>query len=371
MNILLGDLRSDDSEVRCISREYIQQMTPKVSVILPIYNVAQYLRDCLNSLINQTLTDIEFICINDGSTDNSLEILNEYAAKDERFVVLSQENQGQGVARNKGVELARGEYIQFIDPDDWVELDMLEILYNFAKEHHSQVVKFNYTDYNDYSRKYKQQEFVKQIQENYNYDLNATPYYTWRILKKNCLSSLDLHVWAHFYQTEFIKSNKIRFAPSKLGEDNLFADGAIVMANKIDYLDKYLYFYRIRTGSAVHIKSDINFCVFDNIRLLKEFLIENNLFNELEDEWISYAKKVVTWHYSQVPDESIKKYENLCLQYFSNKKEFKKFLKEIHTKRSFLEQIFSLKNEYKDAIKYKVVTVLGIKFYIKPKKKDK
>ena len=345
-------------------------MTPKVSVILPVYNVAPYLKDCLNSLINQTLIDIEFICINDGSTDNSLEILNEYAAKDNRFVVVSQENQGQGVARNEGVELAKGEYIQFIDPDDWIELNMLETLYIFAKDHHSQVVKFNYTDYNDYSGKYKQQDFIKQIQEEYDYDLRKTPYYTWRILKKDCLSGLDLHVWAHFYQTEFIKSNKIRFAPSKHGEDHLFADGAIVLANKIDYLNKYLYFYRIRTGSAVHIKSDINFCVFDNIRLLKEFLIENNLFNELEDEWISYAKKVVSWHYNQIPDESIKRFENMFLQYFYDEKEFKKFLKEIHSKRNFLEQIFSLKNDYKGAIKYKVVTILGIPLYIKPKKKE-
>ena len=342
----------------------------KVSVMLPVYNVGKYLKECLDSVVNQTLKDIEIICINDGSTDDSLEILNEYAAKDERFIVYSQENQGQGVARNKGVQLAKGEYMQFIDPDDWIELNMLEILYNFAKDHHSQVVKFNYTDYNDYSGKYKQQDFVKQIQEEYNYDLNETPYYTWRILKKDCLSGLDLHVWAHFYQTEFIKSNKIRFAPSKHGEDHLFADGAIVLANKIDYLNKYLYFYRVRSGSSVQIKSNINFCVFDNIRLLKEFLLENNLFNELEDEFIKYAKKVVTWHYSHVPDESIKRYENMCLQYFTNKKEFKKFLKEIKTKRSLLEQIFSLKNEYKGAIKYKVITILGLKFFIKPKKKE-
>ena len=143
--------------------------TPKISIIVPVYNVEIYLRECFDSIVNQTFKDFEVICINDGSTDNSLEILNEYAARDERFVVLSQENQGQGVARNKGVELARGEYIQFIDPDDWIELNMLETLYVFAKDHHSQVVKFNYTDYNDYSGKYKQQDFVKQIQEEYNF----------------------------------------------------------------------------------------------------------------------------------------------------------------------------------------------------------
>ncbi len=347
------------------------KMAPKISVILPVYNVGNYLKECLNSIINQSLKEIEIICINDGSKDNSLEILNEYAAKDERFVIFSQENQGQGVARNKGVELAKGEYIQFIDPDDWVETDMLETLYNFAKDHYSQVVKFNYTEYNDYSGKYKQQNFARQIQEEYNYNLNETPYYTWRVLKKGCLFNMDLHVWSHFYQTEFIKSNKIRFAPCKHGEDYLFADGAIILADKIDYLDKYLYFYRIRSDSAAHVKSDMNFCVFDNIKLLKEFLIENNLFDELEDEWIKYAKKSVIWHYYQVPDKSIKKYKNMCLQYFADEKEFKKSLKEIKTKRTLLEQILSFKNEYKNAIKYKVVTIFGLKLYIKPKKKKK
>jgi len=342
---------------------------PKVSVIIPVYNVAPYLKYCLDSLINQTLKDIEFICINDGSTDNSLEILNDYASKDERFIIINQENQGQGVVRNKGVEISKGEYIQFVDPDDWVELDMLETLYNFAKAHNSQVVKFNYTNYNDYSGKYKQQDFAKQIQKKYHYDLNKTPYYTWRILKRNCLSVLGTYVWSYFYQTEFIKSNKIRFAPSKRGEDQLFADGAIVLADKIDYLNKYLYFYRIRSDSAVRIKSDTQLCVFNNINLLKEFLIEKNLFNELEEEWIKYAQKVITWHYSQIPDNSIKKYEDMSRQYFVDEKEFKKFLKKMHTKRSFLEQIFSLKNEYKDAIKYKVVTILGINFFIKPKRK--
>ena len=343
----------------------------KVSVILPVFNVEQYLKECLESVVNQTLKDIEIICINDGSTDNSLEILNEYAQKDGRFIILSQENQGQGVARNKGVELAKGKYIQFVDPDDWIEPNMLETLYNFAEEHNSQVVKFNYSEYNDYSGKYKQNNFVKQIQKEYNYNLNETPHYTWRLFKKGCLTNLDLHSWAYFYLTSFIISNEIKFAPSKHGEDHLFTDGAFLLANKIDYLNKYLYFYRVRNGSSVQIKSDINFCVFNNISLLKEFLINNNLFDELQDEFVSYAKTVVTWHYHKIPDKDIKRYEDMCLQYYSSEKEFKKFLKDMKTKRDFFEQIFSLKNEYKGAIKYKVVTILGIPFYIKPKKKEK
>ena len=182
--------------------------------------------------------------------------------------------------------------------------------------------------------------------------------------------NIDLHVWAHFYQTDFVKSNKIRFAPNKHGEDHLFVNEAILLADKTDYLNEYLYFYRIRNGSAIHIKSDDIFCFFDNINLLKEFLVENNLFNELEKEWHTYAKTFIAWTYPQVPDKSIKKYKNLCLEYFTDEKELKKFLDKTWTKRSFLEKIFSSKNENKGAVKYKVITILGFKFFIKPKKGD-
>lgn len=92
----------------------------KASIILPVYNVEKYLPRCLDSLLNQTLNELEFICIDDGSTDKSLDILRRYARKDSRFIIVTQENQGSGVARNKGLQLAKGKYIAFLDPDDWI-----------------------------------------------------------------------------------------------------------------------------------------------------------------------------------------------------------------------------------------------------------
>lgn len=105
---------------------------PKVSIIVPVYNVEKYLRKCIDSLVNQTLNDIEIICINDGSTDKSLKILKEYKNKDSRIILLNQENSGQSVARNRGIEIAKGEYLGFVDPDDWIDLDYYEKLYNAA-----------------------------------------------------------------------------------------------------------------------------------------------------------------------------------------------------------------------------------------------
>ena len=98
----------------------------KISVIVPVYNVEKYLKKCLNSLINQTLNDIEIICVDDGSTDSSIEILKEFELKDDRIIVISQKNEGAATSRNKGINLAKGEYISFVDSDDWLELDAFE-----------------------------------------------------------------------------------------------------------------------------------------------------------------------------------------------------------------------------------------------------
>ena len=116
----------------------------KISVVVPVYNVGVYLEKCLDSLLAQTLDDIEILCINDGSTDNSLEILQKYAQKDERIKIFDKENEGQGVGRNIGIKNATGEFIAFVDPDDWVELDMYEKMYAQAKKLDSQVVFCDY-----------------------------------------------------------------------------------------------------------------------------------------------------------------------------------------------------------------------------------
>ena len=110
-----------------------------VSIIVPVYNCAQFLNRCMDSLVNQTLKDIEIICINDGSTDNSPEILQEYAAKDSRIKIINKENGGLSSARNRGLAAAQGEYLGFVDSDDWVDLDFFEKLYNAAKKYDTDI----------------------------------------------------------------------------------------------------------------------------------------------------------------------------------------------------------------------------------------
>ena len=117
-----------------------------ISLIIPVYNVENYLRQCLDSIINQTLKEIEIICINDGSTDSSKQILEEYALKDERIKIINQKNKGAGAARNSGIDAATGEYIGFVDSDDWVNLDAFEKLYNKITRENVDIVfsRYNY-----------------------------------------------------------------------------------------------------------------------------------------------------------------------------------------------------------------------------------
>ena len=118
----------------------------KISIVVPVYNVEKYLSKCLESLISQTLADIEIICINDGSTDKSLEILENYASKDNRVKIINQENQGVSTARNNGLACANGEYVTFVDSDDWLESNSCEELYNKAIQTNSDIVLFSHYD---------------------------------------------------------------------------------------------------------------------------------------------------------------------------------------------------------------------------------
>ena len=140
----------------------------KVSIILPIYNVQEYLRECLDSVCSQSLADIEIICVNDGSTDSSLDIINEYAAKDKRIVVLSGPNGGYGKAMNKGLDCATGEYIGIVEPDDYVIPEMFDELYEIASKNDLDFVK---ADFYRFTRENGQEnlkyEFLDRIKKRY------------------------------------------------------------------------------------------------------------------------------------------------------------------------------------------------------------
>ena len=177
----------------------------KVSVIIPVYNVEKYLRECLNSVVNQTLKDIEIICVNDGSTDNSLAILQEYAKNDKRIVLINQENKNAGAARNTGLAHATGEYLSFLDSDDFFELNMLEEMYNSAKENSLDIVICDYDKYNTVEKIYKAPKKTLTT------DSWDGIIFNYKDVPDGIFTGFLIAAWNKMFSRKFIEKNNLKF----------------------------------------------------------------------------------------------------------------------------------------------------------------
>lgn len=213
---------------------------PKISVIIPVYNTAQYLPQCLDSIINQTFNDIEIICINDGSTDTSLDILNEYSLKDHRIKIINQENNGQAVARNIGLDVAIGSYIYFVDSDDSIHEQTLEIMYSVAEKTECYIVATE--DVNQLS---KNKANIKKYQlTDIKYNLHNNPL---RHLLNNVWSSSV--IWNKLYKREALKD--WRFIEGIYFEDWPFITCLFSTINKYATIPYSLYYYNDKNVSTV------------------------------------------------------------------------------------------------------------------------
>ncbi|MBL0052073.1 MAG: glycosyltransferase family 2 protein [Bacteroidetes bacterium] len=183
----------------------------KVTVIIPVYNTQDYLQQCLDSVINQSLTDIEIICINDGSTDNSLSILKEYVVQDNRLRIIDIERGGQGTARNLAIKEATGEYVGFVDSDDWIENDMFEELYNSASTFATDVTVCELTHFNQADNKLEQPNWTK-LSAHINFDNRGFP---WDELGRDCFR-IGSGPCTKIYRRDFIIKNNIIFAKGVL-----------------------------------------------------------------------------------------------------------------------------------------------------------
>lgn len=216
----------------------------KVSIIVPVYNVKKYLRKCLDSLINQTLKDIEIICINDGSTDKSLEILEEYKNRDSRIILLNQENSGQSVARNRGIEIAKGEYIGFVDPDDWVDLDYYEKLYNAASTNNTDIAVGGIIRVTGIKKK----KFL-------NFEKETLTDNT-KLKFELCDVPEKSYVWNKIYKTEKLKEIGLEFEKGIFYEDCIFTPQALFYLGKIVTVPNIYYYYLRRGNSTVKQRSE-------------------------------------------------------------------------------------------------------------------
>jgi glycosyltransferase involved in cell wall biosynthesis len=218
--------------------------TPKISVIIPVYNGESYLRECVDSLLNMTFKSCEFIFINDGSIDKTLNILEYYAKKDSRIVIINQKNKGVSVARNNGLKIAKGMYIGFVDADDWVEKDMYQILHDEMESSKCDLLLCNSKSEFDGKEHVSAYNFPKDKILGLNYIKNELlPY----LIQYDDLYSL----WNKLYKSSLISENHITFPEGNaLSEDNIFNMLYFNKINTFKYINYTGYNYRDVDGSA-------------------------------------------------------------------------------------------------------------------------
>ena len=308
---------------------------PVVSVIVPVYNVEQYLPQCLDSIVNQTLKNIEIICVNDSSTDNSLNILNHYAEKDPRIKVVTQPNGGAGAARNRGLSLAAGKYLSFLDSDDFFEPDMLELAYNKAVCDKADFVVFQSDQYYTDRKEFVSVPWTLREKE-------IPPYtpFNHRQMTDNIFKVFVGWAWDKLYDREFVEKNHLRFQEQRTSNDMLFVFSGVAVAKRISVVKKVLAHQRRDAKDSLSKTRENSWhCFYDALTALRDRLKSEGLYDEMEKDYINYALHFSLWNIRTlaVPTRS-RLIEKMKFQWFSdlgiagksgdyfyNQKEFKEY----------------------------------------------
>ena len=247
-------------------------VAPKVSILVPIYNVEKYLRQCLDSLVGQTLQEIEIICINDGSTDSSPEVIKEYAKEDERIKVITKKNSGYGDSMNKGLAKATGEYIGIVESDDFIELDAFEKLYALAKEFDADVVRGNFYEY----RGGKNQV-----------NLSVDPQDVGRLVNPKQRTSIFYQqpaIWSSIYRKQFLDDHKIRFLPTPGAsyQDTGFNFKVWASTERAIFTQEAFLHYRLDNENASVKSPGKIMCVAEEYAEIEKYLRDNKYYDELK-----------------------------------------------------------------------------------------
>lgn len=288
---------------------------PKISVIVPVYNVEKYLENCLNSIINQTFSDIEIICVNDGATDNSEAILKKYQQQDNRIKIVNKKNGGLSSARNAGLKVATGDFISFIDSDDWIDKTMLEKMYE-------NITKLN-TDISICA--------VHNFDEQKQTIDDSLPYFTLELFNerfdnkvfsytdtKDFIMDVCVMAWNKLYRKSFLDEQKATFPDGLIFEDGPFFFSIFFKTQKVSLVREFLYFYRInRTGSILQKHNKNLMDIIDIVNLMYEKISQTPIWNEIKNTF--YKKKA---------DDIFYRYQLIPLKY--KKKFAKKFREESH-----------------------------------------
>lgn len=291
----------------------------KISIIIPVYNVEEYLTECMESVVRQTLHDIEIICINDGSTDGSLDILKEYAAKDHRIIIVDKENEGYGIGMNIGLSKASGEYIGIVEPDDFVPLNMYEDLYDIASENKLDFVKADFY-------RFKRNENNGNMELTYNHlSPHKEDYHT--IFNPSETPQAIYYVmntWSGIYRREFLNEHHIRHneTPGASFQDNGFYFQTFVYGKRAMIIDRPYYMNRRdNPNSSVHNREKV-YCMNIEYDFIREILTQDKkIWNRFK--YMYWYKKYTNYTatLNRIGNEYKKEYVNRFSDEFRRAKE--------------------------------------------------
>lgn len=276
---------------------------PKVSVIIPVYNVEKYLRQCLDSILNQTLREIEIICVDDGSTDSSYDILQEYAKKDSRFVILKQQNAGAGIARNTGMKIAKGTYLSILDSDDYFELDMLEKAYLQCEKYNADMCVFRSDRFDSLTGKTEPIPWT--IKQNV---LPKTIPFSSEAIYPYIFQIFNGWAWDKLYRREFVEQTGLKFQGLRSTNDAFFVFMATVQAQAITIVDNILAHHRENIKTSLSVTREKSWdCCWQAVSAIKQELHNRGQFTLVEQSFINWALHFLLWNVHTLEKQAQKK----------------------------------------------------------------
>jgi glycosyltransferase involved in cell wall biosynthesis len=289
----------------------MKKTRPAVSVIVPIYNVEKYLRQCLDSVVGQTLADIEIILINDGSKDGSLAIMKEYAEKDGRVRIIDKPNEGYGKTMNRGLDAAAGEYVGIVESDDWIEADMYETLYKIAKDNDVDVAKsrfFLFDDKTGVSKPTKDTFPARDVEQVINPRRCPSVFYE------------APSIWCAVYRRDFLNGNKIRFleSPGASYQDTGFNFKVWAMADRVWLTRKPFLHYRVGHFGQSTASGYKAFCVCDEFKEIERYMKDKPArFQEVEKIFNGVRYEVWKWNLGRLNGGSREAFYKLFSENFA------------------------------------------------------
>lgn len=288
--------------------------TPKITLIVPVYNVEKWLPQCMDSLVGQTLKDIEILCVNDGATDNSLKILESYAAQDKRIRIISQKNAGQGAARNRGIREAKGTYVAFVDSDDWLDLAYCEKMYEAACNADAELVICQTHLYDDKTKREFEQEAWQDIPL---FSQFQNKVFSFEDTKQYYFNQICGAPWNKIYKTDFLRKNDLFFPEGIKYEDYPYFFKMYICVKRAVLCPHKLYFYRCnRIGSdATDIRKN-GFSFLSHFNAIEQTLKKHGRYQEMRYRFLQMKIMGLLYWLDKTPRRFKKEFYGLIQQEF-------------------------------------------------------